>query len=80
MHEGFHMNTAREIYNDRIRELPSSERLKLAALILEDLTVSAAPILDYSDSWSSEDLRDILVFSQSTIPDDQESDGLVDRG
>jgi len=41
------MLTAKEIYSQTVRDLPSSERLRLATLILEDLAEPAAPALDY---------------------------------
>ena len=59
-----HMPTAKEIYAETVRDLPSSERLRLATLILEDLAESAAPALDYSDAWTEEDLQDLAAFSE----------------
>jgi hypothetical protein len=58
------MSTAKEIYAETVRDLPSSERLKLATLILEDLAESASSALDYSDAWSDEDLQDLAAFSE----------------
>lgn len=57
------MPTAQEVYDDTVRALPASERLRLAALIVADLAQSSAPILDYCDSWSDEDIRDVTAFS-----------------
>ncbi|HVC98183.1 MAG TPA: hypothetical protein VND64_31220 [Pirellulales bacterium] len=57
------MLTAQFVYESSVVALPKSERLKLAALILEELTATAAPALDFSDSWSEEDLRDLTAFS-----------------
>jgi len=57
------MLTAQEVYTNNVRSLPPSERLRLAALILEELTASAASLLDFSDSWSDEDVRDLTAFS-----------------
>ncbi len=50
-----------ELYLRDIRSLPATERIKLAALILNDL--AREPGVDYSDDWSDEDLHD---FAQST--------------
>jgi hypothetical protein len=69
------MNTAQEIFTGVVQELPSSERLRLATLILEDLTSSVATVLDYSDEWSDEDLRDLTAFStQHALADTGELD------
>jgi len=58
------MVTAKQVYADTVRGLPSSERLRLATLILEDLAESAAPALDYSDAWTEQDLCDLAAFSE----------------
>lgn len=72
------MPTASEIYADAIRGLPSSERLRLAALILDGLAESAAPALDYSDAWTEEDLRDLSEFSvKNADPSDSGDAGLA---
>lgn len=60
------MGTLRELCVTTIRGLPSSDRLRLATLILEDLAESAAPMLDCSDAWTQEDLRDVTAFSQQS--------------
>lgn len=57
------MATAEEVYAAAIRSLPVSERLRLAAIILDDVTQSAASVLDFSESWSDEDVRDLTTFS-----------------
>ncbi|MBI4556943.1 MAG: hypothetical protein HY706_05110 [Candidatus Hydrogenedentes bacterium] len=57
------MPNAKEIYVEHIRTLPMSERLRLATIILEDLSTSGAPLLDYADSWSQEDMRDAAAYS-----------------
>lgn len=59
-----HVPTAKEIYAETVRDLPSPERVRLATLILEDLAESAAPALDYTDAWTEEDLQDLVAFSQ----------------
>ena len=71
------MATAKEIYAETIRDLPSSERLRLATLILEDLAESAAPALDYSDAWTEEDL---VAFSQRNAGWKQGDDDLAKSG
>ena len=42
--------TAQEIYARDVRDLPSSERLRLAAIILQDLTRSGATVVEQSES------------------------------
>ena len=56
------MSTAQEVYRATVGSLSPAERLRLAALILEDLTRSLSE-LDVSDAWSEEDLRDLAAFS-----------------
>lgn len=55
------MHTARELYSDQVQNLPVSEQLQLATMILQGLTASAAA--NYSEEWSDEDLRDLTSFS-----------------
>jgi len=59
------MNTAQEVFNAEVRGLPPGERLRLAALILDDLTETSSG-LDVNDAWSDEDIRDVTVFSLSS--------------
>jgi len=75
-----HMPTAKEIYAETVRDLPSSERLRLATLILEDLAESAAPALDYSDAWTEEDLQDLVAFSERNAGWKQGDDDLAKSG
>ena len=53
--------TAQEIYQSWIRPLPVMERLRLATLILSDLT----PVLpiEEDDAWSDQDLQDLTAFA-----------------
>lgn len=55
--------TAEELFADTVRALPPTERLRLAALILEDLAQPHLSIVDISDSWSEQDMRDLTTFS-----------------
>jgi hypothetical protein len=68
------MITAQSVYESSVMGLPKSERLKLAALILDELTASAAPVLDFSDTWSDEDLRDLTAYAaqyaEQTYPEE----------
>lgn len=56
------MLTAQAVFESSVAGLSKSERLKLATLILEELTVSAGPVLDFSDSWSDEDIADLTAY------------------
>jgi len=49
--------TVDQIYEQTIKPLSMADRLRLAALILNDIPPHA--VVDYSDEWSEEDLRDI---------------------
>ena len=48
--------TVDELYEDTIKTLPAADRLRLAALILNDIPPQS--VVDYRDEWSDEDLRD----------------------
>ena len=52
---------ANEIYADTVRHLSPNERLRLAALILDDLARSVA----FSDEWSEQDMQDLTTYSLS---------------
>lgn len=54
-------STAEEIYNQLIEPLPPSERLKLATLILHG--ISRHLVIDESDEWTDEDIRDLSRHS-----------------
>jgi len=53
--------TAEAIYNQFVKPLPPSERLKLATLILNDIPPQA--VVDYSEEWTEEDMRDATLYS-----------------
>jgi hypothetical protein len=65
-----------EIYDQVIRVLPSSDRLRLATLILNNLVQQESAVIDESDTWTEEDISDLSKFSlqyAATIyPDDEE--------
>jgi hypothetical protein len=48
--------TIQEMYDRTIKSLPPAERLYLAQLILQDIPPQA--IVDFSEEWSEDDLRD----------------------
>ena len=70
------METAQEVYVQTVRALPASERLRLAALILRDLTQTNGETPAYSEEWTNEDLTDLSAFSlgyaATQYPDEEE--------
>jgi len=57
------MASVKDIYDLTIRSLPPKERLRLAALILSDLTRPGAEPIEFEDSWSEEDLRELVTYT-----------------
>lgn len=55
--------TARDVFSETVRALPPTERLRLAALILDDLARSNLSVVDVSDEWSAQDLADLTAYS-----------------
>ena len=55
--------TAQEVFTETVRALPPTERLRLAALILQDLTQSEVAVVDSRDAWSEQDQSDLTTFS-----------------
>jgi hypothetical protein len=68
--------TIQEIYQSIIATLPLSDRLRLAALILNDLTQQNVAVIDASDTWTEEDQLELTSFSlqyaNSLFPDDED--------
>jgi len=68
--------TAQEVFAETVRALPPSERLRLAALILQDLAQSEVAVVDRSDTWSEQDQNDLTTFSlqyaAELYPEDEE--------
>jgi hypothetical protein len=58
------MSTADEVYTGFVLGLAHSEKLRLATMILDELATTAAPVLDFSDSWSTDDMGDVTAFAQ----------------
>ena len=68
--------TAKEVYTESVRVLPLGERLRLAALILQDLTEPSVSLVELSDTWSAQDEREVAAFSlryaADLYPEDEE--------
>jgi hypothetical protein len=54
---------AKELYLKRVLLLSPKERLRLAVMILNDLT--ADDQIELSDSWTEQDLQDLTAFALS---------------
>lgn len=67
--------TVQEIYQNIVSTLPEDDRLRLAALILNDLTQKVDTV-DTSDTWTEQDQLELASFSlqhtNSLFPDDEE--------
>jgi hypothetical protein len=65
--------TVDQIYEQTVKPLSMADRLRLAAMILNDIPPHA--VVDYSDGWSEADLRDFREASWGyidTILEDEE--------
>jgi hypothetical protein len=58
------MLNAQEIFSQTVRALSPKERLRLASLILDDLTETGA-VVDASDAWSEEDMRKLSRLAEA---------------
>ncbi len=56
--------TAQELYDLSVTALPKSEKLRLATLILQELSTTAGAALDYSETWTEEDMREWTEHSK----------------
>lgn len=52
-----------EIYIQVISNLPPTERLQLATLILNGLLKQDVAVIDNSDTWTEQDQLDLAAFS-----------------
>lgn len=56
-------NTAQEIYSQVVCNLSSTERLRLATLILNELVEQNLSIIDQINTWTEQDQLDLASFS-----------------
>jgi hypothetical protein len=56
--------SAKELYLTMVRLLSPEERLRLAVMILNDLTAADEQI-EFSDSWTEQDLQELTAFALS---------------
>jgi hypothetical protein len=60
----FIMRTSvQEIYTQTVRNLPPTERLRLAKLILNELVDQPSSAIEESETWTEQDQNDLLNFS-----------------
>lgn len=68
--------TVQEIYQNIVGNLSVSARLRLAALILNDLTKQNIAVIDISDTWTEQDQLELttlsLQYAASLFPEDEE--------
>lgn len=68
--------TIQEIYRNIVGNLSLSDRLRLAALILNDLTQQNVAVIDVSSSWTEQDQLELMSFSlqyaNNLFPDEEE--------
>ncbi len=70
--------SAQDMFAEAVRILSPAERLRLASLILNDLTEAELSAVDISDVWSEQDQGDLTVFSlQYAATLYEEDEGLV---
>ncbi len=67
--------TAREVLTI-VRDLPPEERLRLAALILQELTQAGMQMVAQSDTWHEQDQKALTIFSlqyaEQRYPEEEE--------
>jgi hypothetical protein len=68
--------TVQKIYQNVVGNLSVSDRLRLAALILNDLTQQNVAVIDASDTWTEQDQLELTSFSlqyaNGLFPDEEE--------
>lgn len=69
-------NTAQEVFDKSVGALAPTKRLRLAALILDDLAQSNLSLVDIGSLWSEKDQEDLTAFSLQyaarLYPEDEE--------
>ena len=55
--------SARELYDKSIRQLPAVDRLRLAAMTLNELAATSGAGLDLRDDWTEQDIADLAAYS-----------------
>src|SRR5438874_2581787 len=58
-----HRMTDRTVYDLSMKHLPPDEQLRLATFLVWETICDPSHILDLSDEWSDEDMRDFTAYS-----------------
>ena len=56
-------STAQEVFAANVHDLSAPERLRLASMILQDLTQPGMYVFEEADAWSDQDQNDLTAFS-----------------
>lgn len=68
--------TLQEVYQTIVATLPASDRLRLAALILNELAQQPVSVIDDSNAWTEQDQLELASFSfqhaTTLFPDEEE--------
>ena len=68
--------TIQEIYQNIVATLPLNDRLRMAALILNDLAQQNVDVIDTSNTWTEQDQLELTSFSlqyaNSLCPDEED--------
>ncbi len=62
-----------EIYSQALKNLPAPQRLELASLLLESIPPQA--VVDYSEAWSDEDIREFSAHCLNRLGGDVNGNG-----
>jgi hypothetical protein len=62
----------KDLYEQTIKTLPTAQRLRLAALILNDIVPSSE--VDDSDNWTEDDLQEFTQMSWQSVDQHLESE------
>jgi hypothetical protein len=65
--------TVNQLYEQTIKPLSPAERLRLATLILNGIPPQS--VVDYSDEWSEEDMRDMTKATWDHIDSALQDEG-----
>jgi hypothetical protein len=67
-----------QLYESAVKPLPTTDRLRLATLILNNIPPEA--VVDYSDEWTEEDMRDLTAYSVRHLDESLGEEGGTDAG
>jgi hypothetical protein len=62
MVRGSEMITAAQVYRDTVRALPPAERLRLAALILDEMA-ARNEMVGLDGNWDADDMHDMVAHA-----------------